>query len=210
MKLGPFIGKDSDQGSVQARWDMYFPFLTCEVKCGADALIVADRENMHSASVAMKGIFELFRQLGQQQKLYQEILAFPVSHDHESVRIYGHYPLIKGDPASFYRHPIHIFNITALDGRDKWTAYKFTKKVYDHFVPMHLKRLCDAIDLLPDPTVFTVDASLTFPSEPERDGEDTESGVFSFSNAHSFANSDPGTSQSSAPTFKIPAPSRRG
>ena len=60
-KLTPFIGKPNEQCSVMARWDMYFPFLTCEVKCGAEALSVVDRQNMHSASVAVKGVVELFK-----------------------------------------------------------------------------------------------------------------------------------------------------
>jgi hypothetical protein len=31
-----------------ATWRMYFPFFTCEVKCGAAALDIADRQNAHS------------------------------------------------------------------------------------------------------------------------------------------------------------------
>ena len=32
---------------------------------------------------------------------------------------------------AFYRHPICEFSFTELDGKMKWTAYKFTKNVYD-------------------------------------------------------------------------------
>ena len=32
---------------------MFFPFLTCEMKCGAVALDVADRQNAHSMTVAV-------------------------------------------------------------------------------------------------------------------------------------------------------------
>ena len=78
-----------------AREDMYFPFLTCEVKCGDQALNIADQQNMHSASIAVKGIVELFRRVRYQKKLHQTILTFSVSHDNELVRIYGHYPLIN-------------------------------------------------------------------------------------------------------------------
>jgi hypothetical protein len=42
------------------------------------------------------------------------------------VRIYGHYPVIDGPKTTFYRHPIYTFDFTALDGKEKWTAYKFT------------------------------------------------------------------------------------
>lgn len=42
------------------------------------------------------------------------------------------------------------------DGKDKWTAYKFTRNVYDIFVPIYLERICSAVDQLPDPEVFLV------------------------------------------------------
>lgn len=37
-----------------ATWQMYFSFLTCEVKCGTAALDVADRQNAHSATLAIQ------------------------------------------------------------------------------------------------------------------------------------------------------------
>jgi hypothetical protein len=43
-KLQPFVGELTDQ-SFMATYYLYFPFLTCEVKCGAAALNVADRQN---------------------------------------------------------------------------------------------------------------------------------------------------------------------
>jgi hypothetical protein len=50
-----------------------------------------------------------------------------------------------------YRRPIHKFDFTALNGEEKWRAYRFTKNVYDQFMPMHLKRICSAVDeLAPD------------------------------------------------------------
>jgi hypothetical protein len=98
---------------------MYFPFLTCEVKCGATALDVADRQNAHSMTIAVRGVVELFRLVKREKELYREILAFSVSHDHRTVRIYGHYPVIDGNKTTFYRHPIHEFSFTALDGKEK-------------------------------------------------------------------------------------------
>jgi hypothetical protein len=129
---------------------MYFPFLTCEVKCGAAALDVADRQNAHSMTLAVRGVIELFRLVERENELHREILAFSISHDHRTVRIYGHYPIIDGKKATLYRHPIHEFSFTALDGKEKWTAYKFTKNVYDIWIPTHLKRICSVIDTLPN------------------------------------------------------------
>lgn len=105
---------------------MYFPFLTCEVKCGATALDIADRQNAHSMTLAVRAIVELFNLVKRGKEVDREILAFLISHDHRIVRIYGHYALIYGNKTTFYRHPIRTFDFTALDGKEKWTAYKFT------------------------------------------------------------------------------------
>ena len=135
---------------------MYFPFFTCEVKCGAAALDIADRQNAHSMTIAVRGIVELYRAVKREKELNREILAFSISHGHRSVRIYGHYPVIDGDKVTFYRHPIHEFSFMTLEGKDKWTAYKFTKNVYDVWMPTHLKRICSAIDQLPPSLDFQV------------------------------------------------------
>jgi len=96
-RLKPFIGDLIDTSLFVATWRMWFPFLTCEVKCGAGALDVADRQNAHSATLAVRGVVELFRAVKQEKQLHREILAFSVSHDHRLVRIYGHYPVIEVD-----------------------------------------------------------------------------------------------------------------
>ncbi|PVH90425.1 hypothetical protein DM02DRAFT_665107 [Periconia macrospinosa] len=157
-KLAPFIGDfiAGDQSFFMATYYMYFPFLTCEVKCGAAALDIADRQNAHSMTLAVRAIVELFRLVKREDEINREILAFSVSHDHGHVRIYGHYAVIDERKTTFYRHPIHDFSFTALDGKEKWTAYKFTKNVYDTWMPTHFKRLCSAIDDLPPELDFDV------------------------------------------------------
>jgi hypothetical protein len=133
---------------------MYFPFLSCEVKCGAAALDIADRQNAHSMTLAVRAIVELFRYVGREKELDREILAFSISHDHRIVRIYGHYAEINGREQKYYRHPIHTFDFTALDGKEKWTAYKFTKNIYDIWMPKHFERLRKVIDQLPPDVNF--------------------------------------------------------
>ena len=157
-KLSPFIGDfiAGDQSFFMATYYMYFPFLTCEVKCGAAALDIADRQNAHSMTLAVRAIVELFRAIKREDEVNRKILAFSVSHDHRSVRIYGHYPVITGKDIKYYRHPIHTFDFTALDGKDKWTAYRFTKNVYDTWMPAHFKNICSAIDQLPSNLDFDV------------------------------------------------------
>merc|ERR1712093_887724 len=99
---------------------------------------------------------ELFRLVKREKELHREILAFSISHEHSTVRIYGHYALIDGSKTAFYRHPIKKFDFTSEEGKDKWTSYQFTKNVYDIWMPTHLKRICSVIDKLPPDPDFEV------------------------------------------------------
>ncbi|OJD20610.1 hypothetical protein ACJ73_08057 [Blastomyces percursus] len=155
-KIKPILGDVMDLSFFMATYYMYFPFLTCEVKCGAAALDVADRQNAHSMTLSVRAIVELFQLVKREQELHRQILAFSISHDHRTVRIYGHYPVMKGKETTFYRHPIRTFDFTELDGKEKWTAYKFTKNVYDIWMPMHFDRICSAIEQLPPDFDFEV------------------------------------------------------
>lgn len=169
--LKPFVGEIASLHTsyFMGTWRMYFPFLTCEVKCGAAALDVADRQNAHSMTIAVRAVVELFRYVQREKELDREILAFSISHDHRTVRIYGHYALIEKNKNTYYRHPIHTFDFTALDGKDKWTAYKFTKNVYNVWMPEHFKRICSVIDNLPPDLNFELSqqSELQFPDDAE-------------------------------------------
>ena len=163
-KLKPFVGEPGFKVITyfMATTRIYFPFFTCEVKCGAAALDFADRQNAQSMSVALRALVVLFRYVKREKELDREILAFSVSHDHTAVRIYGHYPVIEGDKTTFYRHPIHKFDFTALDGKEKWTTLKFVKNVYDHHSPKVHKLICSAIDDLPAGINFDLSQSASF------------------------------------------------
>ncbi|KAL8658844.1 MAG: hypothetical protein Q9202_007409 [Teloschistes flavicans] len=155
-KLGSLVGSVFDTSFFVATYRMYFPFLTCEVKCGAAALDVADRQNAHSMTIAVRSVVELYKAVKREKELNQEILAFSISHDHRSVRIYGHYAVVDDNQTKFYRHPIKTLDITSEEGKEKWSTYKFTKNVYDIWMPTHLRRICSAIDQLPSSLDFEV------------------------------------------------------
>ncbi|KAG5298290.1 hypothetical protein I7I48_07695 [Histoplasma ohiense] len=147
-KLRPFIGDISQTSFFLGTADMFFPFLTSEVK-GRTSLHIADRQNAHSMTLAVRGVVELFRIVKREKELNGDILGFSISHDSCSVRIYGHYPIINGKRVTYYRHALRKFDFTELDGRDRWASYKFTMKVYNDWVPSHFQRLCSAIDVIP-------------------------------------------------------------
>ncbi|OJD13679.1 hypothetical protein ACJ73_09178 [Blastomyces percursus] len=148
-KLAPFVGDVSDTSFFMSTAYMFFPFMTAEVKCGKAALDIADRQNMHSMTLSVRGVVKLFRLVKREKELHRQILAFSVSHDHRMVRIYSHYPVIDGEKTTYYRHSIREFSFAELDGREKWTSYKFLMGVYGDWAPSHFKRLCSAIDELP-------------------------------------------------------------
>ena len=178
-RLEPFTGNvlaaTKSSSFFLATWRMYFPFFTCEAKCGSGGLDIADRQNAHSMTLAVRGIVELFRLVKREKELHRKVLAFSISHDDETVRIFGHYSVIDGDKTTFYRHPIHKFDFTALDGKDKWTAYKFTKNVYDIWMPDRYKLICSAIDDIPPDINFEVPLGGSFTSIASADESELNS-----------------------------------
>ena len=146
-KIRPILGDSRTQVSrFRGTWYMYFPFLSSEIKCGAAALDVADRQNAHSMSIAVRAIVHLFQLVNRQREIDREILAFSVSHDDQAVRIYGYYPVIEKE-VTYHRQRIHTFT---LDGKDKWTSYRFVKSIYQIWAPKHLTRILKILDELPE------------------------------------------------------------
>jgi hypothetical protein len=85
-KIQPFVGELTETSYFMATYYMYFPFLTCEVKCGAAALDIADRQNAYSATIAVRATVELFKLVKRENEIDRDILAFSISHDHTAVR----------------------------------------------------------------------------------------------------------------------------
>lgn len=158
-KLQPFVGDPSCSSYFMGTYYMHFPFFTCEVKCGLD---IADRQNLHSMTLAVRAVVELFRLVNRAEELHREILAFSVSHDHETVRIYGHFPVIEGTKITYRRHSLRKYDFTERKGIEKWTAYTFMKNVYDIWMPAHFSRISSAINELPSKQDF----ELSHGSEP--------------------------------------------
>lgn len=87
------------------------------------------------------------------------------------MRIYGHYALIDGKDTTYFRHPIRTFNFTGLEGKEKWTAYCFTKNIYAAFIPEHLERIRSAIDSVPADVSFEGSLNESIPSTANTDQE---------------------------------------
>ena len=139
------------QGQYSSLLTSVFHSLSAEVKAGEQGLSNADRQNIHSASITVKGVLELFKAaFGDGSKrvrdLYGQVLVFTVSHDNDSVRLYGHYATInEADELNIYRYNIAMISLSAKDGADRFVAYNFVRNVCDKFAPAHRRRIQDII-----------------------------------------------------------------
>lgn len=145
--------------------NLYFPFLMCEAKTGLEGMDKAGRLNMHSASIAVRAIIELYKAaFGTQyphlvNELYGQVLAFSVSHDDRQANLYGHYAVLSDDSAGklqFYRYEIDIFSFTMHGGAEKFKPYNFVVNIYEKFAPMHRQRIQDAVAFLQAPAELIV------------------------------------------------------
>ncbi|KAK5069380.1 hypothetical protein LTR51_008630 [Lithohypha guttulata] len=147
----------TEKSYYTAREDIYFPFLTSEVKCGKQGLDLADRPNAHSMTIALRAIVDIYRKAGRSSDVHRRALTYSISHDDNGVRIYAHYPEIDGDKITFWRETLKEYSFGSDKGREKWTCYQFTLNVCEMFALPFIKRLKLVIDELSDPTVQPLD-----------------------------------------------------
>lgn len=82
---------------TQITMHMFFSFLMGEVKCGRESLNIADRQNMHSCSVAVRALLRIeqeadkYRREKKIDNLNRQVLVFSISHDQQDARLHGHY-----------------------------------------------------------------------------------------------------------------------
>ena len=143
----------------QVTSDMFFPFIMCEAKCGREGLDIADRQNMHSCSVAVRALVRIeseadkYRQEKEIEKkadsLNGQVLVFSISHDQSDARLYGHYAIVQGEKWTYYRYPIQKFDLTKKDSL--LAIHNFVRNILKSHLPEHVRRLKDALAALPDP-----------------------------------------------------------
>lgn len=145
-----------------AREDIYFPFLTAEVKCGKQGLDLADKPNIHSMTIQMRGIVDLYRKINRPKDVHGRVLGFSISHDDNGERIHAYYPEISGDETSYWRETLKEFWIGSDSGKDKWTSYQFTLNVCQMFALPLVERLKAMINELPDSLSQSLELAATF------------------------------------------------
>ena len=150
---------------------MYYPFLVCEVKCSDKPIKEAERQAMHSASIAANAIIQLYKKVSRAHELNRKLLTISVAHDNSTVMVFGHFAQITDDRVTFFRHRIYDTNFGANfayaiaathDTRDWQRAYKVAMGIYEHVFPKHLTRIKSAVSQLRDRALdsFTSQLSL--------------------------------------------------
>lgn len=132
--------------------NMYFPFLICEAKGSDGSIEEAERQAMHSASIATRAVIELFRKISATAEVDGKILTFSVAHNHTTALIFAHFAKIEHDKTSFYRTLIINHRFADDVKSTGWTkSYQIVRAIYDHFVPQHVGRIRDALARLRSP-----------------------------------------------------------
>lgn len=152
----------TEKSYYTAREDIYFPYLTVEVKCGKQGLDLADMPNINSMTTVLRGVVDVFRRAGRAKDVHRRVLGFSISHDDNGVRIHAHYPEIDGDKTTYWRETLKDFSISNDKGKDRWVCYHFTLNVCQKFALPFLKRLQAAINTLPDPITQQTGLVATF------------------------------------------------
>lgn len=140
---------------TQITMHMFFPFLMGEVKCGKESLNIADRQNMHSCSVAVRALLRIEQEADKYRpekkiaSLNRQVLVFSISHDQQDARLYGHYAIIEGDKWTYYRYRIRKFDL--IDNNSLLAIHNFVRNILKSYLPKHLRRLKDSVAALPGP-----------------------------------------------------------
>ncbi|KAF2860523.1 hypothetical protein K470DRAFT_247113 [Piedraia hortae CBS 480.64] len=160
QRIWPFLGAGCIS-PFKARDGMLFPFLACEVKGNGGFICAARCQNAHSMGIAVFGVVNLFRLLGEEETLHRKILAFSIAHDASYVSITGHYPVLSNGSWTVHSHMIFGRKLgareemTQIGTIGRWSSLTVVKNVYRYWAPDHLKMLRDALNRVPDiPDVF--------------------------------------------------------
>jgi len=151
--------------------DLCFPFLICEAKTGRVGIEQAETQNIHSASIAIRALLDLYvtafgRSHEKTKGLLERVLVFTVTHNNHIVKLYGHYAVERtnssgadGDEATgdfeYFRYDFAMFSLDMFEGRDRFRAYNFVRNVYDKFAQQHLERVRDAVRCMQLPQYCT-------------------------------------------------------
>lgn len=162
--------RPDEKSPYTAREDMYFPYLTAEVKYGNQALEIADRQNMHSMCIALRAVVSLCQAAGCAEEVQGGFSDFR-SLMSSTAFVYTVTILISKETKCFstgglLRNPTS--GLQRTDGR----AIRFVENVDREFLRIHTDRLTRSLGRVPDPEddipgidVDEVESQPSFPSQ---------------------------------------------
>lgn len=148
---------------------MILPFYICEAKCFDKSIEESELQALHSASVASNAVIQMYQKISAADELHGRILVFSVSHNQRVVKVFGHYAMIDGDKATFYRHRLFETDLKT-DAGNRNKPYQIARGIWEHFYPIHLQRIRHALSRQRD------HVEEPFAAQPGID-DDTQSGV---------------------------------
>jgi hypothetical protein len=129
--------------------NMYYPFLLCEVKGSDRPIQEAERQSMHSASIAVQAIVQLHRKICATEEVNRKILAFSVAHNNSEVKIFGHFASVGEESTKYFRHRVYVADVAADFASSEWyKSYNVIRAIYKKFVPVHVQRIKSALSRL--------------------------------------------------------------
>ncbi|KAF7858903.1 hypothetical protein EAF04_008944 [Stromatinia cepivora] len=133
LQLSGMLGDLNCTSSCKGTYYMFFPFITCEVKRSSNATEIADRQNAHSQTVALRSLVELYSLSNRQQELHGRILTYSISYNNTHVSLYGHMPIIVKEKGAVecYMQLIRGFDLRDNEGEHRWVCRQFYLNALD-------------------------------------------------------------------------------
>lgn len=97
---------------------------------------------MHSASIAVRAVVQLYQNISAANEVDRKILAFSVAHNDTTVNIFGHFATVEEQKLTFFRCRLYYGDLPA----DFAKPYNIIRAIYDVFFPQHLARIKSALD----------------------------------------------------------------
>lgn len=102
---------------------------------------------MHSASIAVRAVVQLYQNISAANEVDRKILAFSVAHNNTQVKIFGHFATVEEQKLTFFRCRVYTADFDTDFASDEWAKpYNIIRAIYDVFFPQHLARIKGALD----------------------------------------------------------------
>jgi hypothetical protein len=94
---------------------------------------------MHSASIAVQAIVQLYRKISAIEEINRKILAFSVAYNNSEVKIFRHFASVGEESMKYFRHRVYVADVAADFASSEWCkSYNVIRAIYNKFFPAHV------------------------------------------------------------------------